>query len=303
MKICFWGCRGSIPAPGPDTLEFGGNTTCVEVILNSGRRLVIDAGTGIRLLGEYLQTRVATVRLHLLLTHNHWDHLMGLPFFAPIYREDSEIQVDGWPLAMPALRRIFDDHMGDGFFPVGFEQLKSHVTFLNKIARTPLILDDVIIEALPLNHPQGCLGYRFREEGHTLVFFTDNELGLEGGHRFPEFVRFCRHADLLVHDAQYLPEEISMHRGWGHSTYEEVVRLALEAEVKHLLFTHHDPGRSDHEVRQIVKRAQKLAGALGSILPIDAAREGTVVSLPVRVPTGHRRHAALTRKNRKASTP
>lgn len=296
MEIRFWGCRGSIPAPGPATLEFGGNTTCVEVVLHSGRRLVIDAGTGIRLLGEYLRTAVATVRLHLLLTHNHWDHLMGLPFFAPIYREDTEIQVDGWPLALPAMRRMFDDHMGDGFFPVGFDQLKCHISFINKIARTPLILDEVIIDSLPLNHPQGCLGFRFREGDHTLVFITDNELGLEGGHRFPEFVKFARNADLLIHDAQYLPEEMPQHRGWGHSTYEEVVRLALEAQVKSLLFTHHDPGRSDQEVREIIKRAQKLAAAHGSLLPIDAAREGLVISLPKRASLTKRTVSAAPQK-------
>lgn len=298
MEIRFWGCRGSIPAPGPDTLEFGGNTTCVEVVLHSGRRVVIDAGTGIRLLGDYLKTKVATVRFHLLLTHNHWDHLMGLPFFAPIYREDTEIQVDGWPLALPALRRVFDDHMGDGFFPVGFEQLKCHITFLNKISRTPLVLDEVLIDSLPLNHPQGCLGFRFREQGRTLVFMTDNELGLEGGHRFPEFVSFCRQADLLIHDAQYLPEEMPLHRGWGHSTYEEVVRLALEAEVKNLLFTHHDPGRSDAQVRQIVKQARKLAAASGRVLPIDAAREGSVITLPARTAAFHRPQVSVRPESR-----
>ena len=280
MEIRLWGTRGSIPSPGPDTLEFGGNTTCVEVLLHSGRRIIIDAGTGIRLLGDRLRTTVATVRIHLLLTHNHWDHLLGLPFFAPIYREDSEILVDGWPLAFQALRRVFDDHLGDGFFPVAFDQLKAHITFINKIARHPLVLDDVQIEALPLNHPQGCLGFRFQEEKHTLVFITDNELGINGGFRFPDFVKFCKGADLLIHDAQYLPEEMPAHRGWGHSTFEETVRLALEAEVKSLLLTHHDPGRSDREVREIVTRARELAAASGGVLPIDAAREGGVVFLP-----------------------
>jgi phosphoribosyl 1,2-cyclic phosphodiesterase len=280
MEIRLWGTRGSIPSPGPDTLEFGGNTTCLEVVLHSGRRIVIDGGTGIRLLGEHLKTAVATVRIHLLLTHNHWDHLIGLPFFFPIYREDSEIKVDGWPLAFQALKRVFDDHMGDGFFPVAFEQLKAHITFLNKIARHPLVLDDVQIDALPLNHPQGCLGFRFQEEGHTLVFITDNELGLNGGSRFPDFVKFAKGADLLIHDAQYLPQEMPTHRGWGHSTYEEAVRLALEAEVKSLLLTHHDPARKDSEVREIVSRARQFATASDGLLVIDAAREGEAIFLP-----------------------
>lgn len=274
MEIRFWGTRGSIPSPGPHTLGFGGNTTCVEILLQSGRRFVIDAGTGIRALGKHLNTAVATVRLHLLLTHNHWDHLLGLPFFDPIYRDDSEILIDGWPLAFQAMTRIFDDHMGDGFFPVAFDQLKARISFINRLAREPLILDEVQIDAIPLNHPQGCLGFRFREGNQTLVFFTDNELGQEGGRRFDEFVRFAKGCDLLVHDAQYLPEEIDAHRGWGHSTYEEAVHLAVAAGVKQLVLTHHDPGRSDAEVRRIVQRARKLVSRLPQAPKIEAAREG-----------------------------
>jgi phosphoribosyl 1,2-cyclic phosphodiesterase len=296
MEIRFWGTRGSIPAPGPQTLEFGGNTTCLEVLLESGRRIVIDGGTGIRLLGEHLKISVATVRMHLLFTHNHWDHLIGLPFFFPLYREDSEIVMDGWPLAFQALKRVFDDHMGDGFFPVAFEQLKSHITFLNKIARNPMVLDEVQIDTIPLNHPQGCLGFRFREGSHTMVFITDNELGINGGHRFPDFVKFAQGADLLIHDAQYLPEEISAHRGWGHSTFEEAVQLALEAEVKTLLLTHHDPARTDEQVRTIIKRARQLAAESGGTLAIDGAREGVAFCLPERDLLADRRLAASRRK-------
>jgi len=280
MEIRFWGTRGSIPAPGSQTLEFGGNTTCLEVVLASGRRLVIDAGTGMRALGEHLQTHVATVRFHLLLTHNHWDHLLGLPFFAPVYREDTEIMVDGWPLAFQALTRVFDDHLGDGFFPVGWDQLKARISFINRLARGPLTLDDVQIDAIPLNHPQGCLGYRFREGDQTMVFITDNELGMSDWHRFDDFVQFVRGCDLLIHDAQYLPEEMENHRGWGHSTYEEAVHLALTGDVKQLVLTHHDPNRSDAQVREIVKRARKLVAAQKSRLRVEAAREGDIYNLP-----------------------
>jgi|WetSurMetagenome_2_1015567.scaffolds.fasta_scaffold19163_4 phosphoribosyl 1,2-cyclic phosphodiesterase len=296
MEIRFWGARGSIPSPGPSTLEFGGNTTCLEVVLRSGRRIVIDAGTGIRLLGDHLQTTVATIRIHLLLTHNHWDHLIGLPFFLPIYREDSEIQIDGWPLAFQALKRVFDDHMGDGFFPVAFEQLKAHMNFLNQISRKPLVLDDAHIDSLPLNHPQGCLGFRFREEGQTLVFITDNEIGLDGGSRFPDFVNFVQGADLLIHDAQYLPEDMAIHRGWGHSSFEEAVHLALEAGVKSLLLTHHDPGRTDAQVRDLVSRARQMVQVSGQALTVDAVREGDAISLAAREAAPGRRLAAARRK-------
>jgi phosphoribosyl 1,2-cyclic phosphodiesterase len=289
MEIRFWGTRGSIPSPGPHTLEFGGNTTCVEILLDSGRRIVIDAGTGIRQLGEHLKTSVATVRLHLLLTHNHWDHLLGLPFFDPIYREDSELLIDGWPLAFQALTRVFDDHMGDGFFPVGFDQLKARISFINRLARGPLVLDDVHIDAMPVNHPQGCLGFRLREGDQTLVFITDNELGQDEGRRFGDFARFAQDCDLLIHDAQYLPEEMPEHRGWGHSTYEEAVRLGVQAGAKRLLLTHHDPRRTDKEVKHIVQQARRLVAGQRRAPKIDAAREGASYQLPeVLAATGHR---------------
>jgi ribonuclease BN (tRNA processing enzyme) len=277
-------------------LEFGGNTTCLEIVLRSGRRIVIDGGTGIRLLGEHLQTTVATIRIHLFLTHNHWDHLIGLPFFFPIYREDSEILIDGWPLAYQAMQRVFDDHMGDGFFPVAFDELKAHTSFLNKISRNPLVLDDAHIDAMPLNHPQGCLGFRFREDDQTLVFITDNELGLDGGYRFPDFVKFAQGADLLIHDAQYLPEDMPMHRGWGHSSYEEAVQLALEAGAKTLLLTHHDPGRTDARIRDIIKRARRQVQASGENLIVDAAREGSLFPLPAVAAGSDRRLAGSRRK-------
>ncbi len=167
---------------------------------------------------------------------------------------------------------------------------------MNKISRTPLVLDDAQIDSMPLNHPQGCLGFRFREEGQTLVFITDNELGLDGGYRFPDFVNFARGADLLIHDAQYLPEDMPSHRGWGHSSFEEAVHLALEAGVRSLLLTHHDPGRTDAQVRDIVSRARQMAQASGQVLAVDAAREGDVFSLPARVVTTGRRVAASRRK-------
>ena len=281
MEIRFWGTRGSIPAPGPLTLEFGGNTTCVEVLPASGHRVVIDAGTGMRLLGDRLKQEGAPVSLHLLLTHNHWDHLLGLPFFAPIYQEDTEILVDGWPHAFQALTRVFDDHMGNGFFPVAFEQLKARIDFLNRVARSPIVLDKLHIDAIPLNHPQGGLGYRLREGENSLVFITDNELGAGEGRRFREFVQFIKGVSLLIHDAQYLPEEMAEHRGWGHSTYKEAVQLALEAKVPRLLLTHHDPSRSDAQVREIVELARQLAASHGATdLVIDAAREGSCYHLP-----------------------
>jgi phosphoribosyl 1,2-cyclic phosphodiesterase len=280
MEIRFWGTRGSIPSPGVHTLQFGGNTSCVEVVLASGRRVVIDGGTGFRLLGKHLIQSHSPVSIHLLLSHGHWDHLLGLPFFEPIYLPDTEVLVDGWPPAFQAMTRVFDSHMGDGFFPVAFDHLKARIDFLNRLAHGPLDLDGVRIDAIPLNHPQGGFGFRFREGDHTMAFITDNELGAEGGRRISDFADFCRDCDLLIHDAQYIPAEFPEKQGWGHSTYEEVVALGREARARHLILTHHDPGRSDVEVERIIILARQLAADGEFPAYIDAAREGATYRLP-----------------------
>lgn len=279
MEIKFWGTRGSIPAPGPHTLEFGGNTSCVEVLLNSGRRIVIDGGTGLRLLGRRLMEDGAPVSIHLLLSHGHWDHLLGIPFFVPIYQETTEILVDGWPPAFQAMTRVFDSHMGDGFFPVAFDHLKARIDYLNRLAHGPLDIDGVHIDVISLNHPQGGFGFRLREGRHSMVFITDNELGAHHGHRMTEFVEFVQGVDLLIHDAQYLPTDMVERRGWGHSTYEEAVTLAQQAGVHNLILTHHDPSRSDAEVEKIIEMARQMKGSENPHY-IDAAREGACYRLP-----------------------
>jgi ribonuclease BN (tRNA processing enzyme) len=280
MEIKFWGTRGSIPAPGASTLQFGGNTTCVEVLLKRSRRLIIDGGTGLRLLGRHLLEDGAPVKIHLLLSHGHWDHLLGIPFFLPIYQETTEILVDGWPPAFQAMTRVFDSNLGDGFFPVAFENLKARIDFLNRLAHGILEVDGVRIDAIHTNHPQGGFGFRFREGDHSMVFITDNELGADQGRRLPEFAEFARDCDLLIHDAQFLPADLLKHQGWGHSTYAEAVTLAQMAGARSLILTHHDPGRTDAGVEEIIAQARKLAAADTNLHYIDAAREGATFCLP-----------------------
>jgi ribonuclease BN (tRNA processing enzyme) len=170
--------------------------------------------------------------------------------------------------------------MGDGFFPVAFDHLKAEIDYLNTVAHGVLDLDGVLIDSIRLNHPQGGLAFRFREGNHTMVFITDNELGAARGKRIPEFVEFVRGCDLLIHDAQYLPEEISERRGWGHSTYDEVMALAKEAKVHNLLLTHHDPCRSDGDVEKIVGLCRDMVAAHDNPHYVDAAREGACYRLP-----------------------
>ena len=277
MRIKFWGTRGSIPVPGKETTLFGGNTTCLEIILNNGKRVIVDAGTGIRPLGEYLVSSRKDLNLTLLVTHIHWDHVIGFPFFPPIYDSSAKIEIDGSVNCMKGLKYIFDNKMGDGFFPIRFDGLKAEIFHRDEIRKGPIEIDGTTVESVPLQHPQGGYGFRFREGGKSLVFITDNELtekAWKGSH--PEdFEDFCRDADILIHDAQYLPEEIGERRGWGHSDYESALDLALNSGVEKLILFHHDPSRTDKQLGVLLEKCRESAIRKKSDLSIDAAREGS----------------------------
>jgi phosphoribosyl 1,2-cyclic phosphodiesterase len=278
MRIKFWGTRGSTPVPGKDTIIYGGNTTCLEVDLNSGRKVIIDAGTGIRPLGNEFVSRREDVDIHLLVTHIHWDHIFGFPFFLPIYRSSTRILVDGYDLSMKGLRYSFDNKMGDGLWPIRFEELKADIQFIDKLTHGCLEIDGTIIDSIRLRHPQGGLGFRFREGDKTLVFLTDNELDVKDK-SFSDYIAFCQGADILIHDGQYIPEEISRHRGWGHSDYQSAIDLALKAHVKKMVLFHHAPERKDSDVVKITILCQDLAKKKDSNLEIESAKEDSVLVL------------------------
>lgn len=275
MEIKFWGTRGSTPVPGKDTIIYGGNTTCLELNLNGGKKVIIDAGTGIRSLGSEFESRGEDVDIHLLITHIHWDHIFGFPFFSPIYKPSTKILVDGYDSCMKGLRYSFDNKMGDGFFPIRFEELESDIQFINELSNGHLEIDGTIIDSIHLRHPQGGLGFRFREGQKTLVFLTDNELDAKGK-SFNDYVAFCQGADILIHDSHYIPEEISKHRGWGHSDYQSVIDLALKAHVKKLILFHHAPLRKDSDLVKIMILCQDLIRKRNSNLEIEAAKENSV---------------------------
>jgi phosphoribosyl 1,2-cyclic phosphodiesterase len=281
MKVKFWGTRGSIAVPGKQTIRYGGNTTCLEITLGSGRVVVIDAGTGIRALGEKLSSENESLDIHLLVTHIHWDHVLGFPYFTPLYKTTSTIHIDGCPTCIYGLRNTFENKMGDGFFPVKFAELKAGIRYLDVLQQRPLEIDGTTIDAIPLHHPQGGFGFRFREGEKTLVFLTDNELGGDNwnGRSTGNYAAFCRNADLLIHDAQFTPQEIDDRRNWGHSDYGAAFHLALEAGVKKLILFHHDPSRTDGQVAQIQGACAEMAREHKSSLIIEAAREESQIFL------------------------
>ncbi len=261
----FWGVRGSIPTPCPENVGFGGNTACIE--LQSGdQKFVIDGGTGARNLGLSLQKSFpdAALELHFLLTHFHWDHVQGLPFFAPLYHAGNEVTFYSGSRA-DQVRGILEGQMAAPYFPVHFELLAAKRNFI-ELSGAGQRAGSATLHAFPLNHPQGATGFRIELDGVIVTHASD----VEHGH--PELDQtlrdYARDADVLIYDAQYTPEEYELRRGWGHSTWFEATRIARECNVKHLILFHHDPSHDDESVMRIQEEARR------EFANTDAAREG-----------------------------
>lgn len=281
MKVTFWGTRGSIPSPGPETVRVGGNTTCLEVSLNGKTRIIVDAGTGIRALGLELVKIDDPAPIILLLTHSHWDHLAGFTFFNPAYNPAFDISVYGNEMAMNVLQRdIFERH-DNRYFPVNMDDFRAEIKF-NRILPESLNIAGIDIHSLNLNHPGNGFAFRFSYQSSKVAFITDNEIGKHypGGNTRQELIYFCSDADILIHDAQYLPSEIDKHRGWGHSTYEEVIDIAREAGVQKVYLTHHDPERNDLECDALLNAVWKYISKRGNQIECSLAIEGQSFSLP-----------------------
>lgn len=273
MKAVFWGVRGSLPVPGPDTLRYGGNTTCLEVNSDSGYRLIVDAGTGMRVLGDKLAGGTGPVKVDLVMTHIHLDHLLGFPMFAPLYRQGAHVRVGGWPKGYQGLTSFFRTPHSLGLFPVSVMDLPSRLEQADDLTPPRFRAGDLLVTTTPLNHPQGCCGYRFEQDGRAINFITDNEL--ESDKEPPkQLVEFCRGSGALIHDAQNFLEDRGPRRGWGHSDWETCLELARLAEVPRLILTHHDPSRTDKELDHMEQMARQAAP---TGLRVDVAREGLEV--------------------------
>jgi len=275
MKIKIWGTRGSIPAPGSEMSRYGGNTTCVEIRLADNTLIIIDAGTGIRKLGQTLIGESGLKDINLFLTHSHWDHLQGFPFFIPAYSGAYTIRVHGGPLARQSLKKYLAHQMEPPFFPVNFRLLEACFEFDGGQTGTRRIAG-ATVTPIPLNHPNGGYGFEICEGGKTFIFLTDNELGFShpGGLSAADYAERCRGADLVLHDAQYTDKEYERTRGWGHSTYAAATRLAADAGVRRFGFCHHDPDRSDDELDTLVLECRQRLTRAGSDVDCFAVREG-----------------------------
>ena len=258
MRVKFWGVRGSTPTPQAENMRYGGNTSCVEVRV--GEQLYIfDCGTGFRVLGQQLQNEFGEKKLpvsaHVFVSHFHWDHIQGIPFFRPLYdRADSQFLFH-CSSRTRSLKQVMDEQMASPYFPVNLSQMQAQQKFYDIDSGRLKLEDGVQIQTSWLNHPQGCMGFRMETKDGVLVYATDNE---PGDAAFDKSVRkLAEGADVLIYDAQYLPEEYAAEkRGWGHSHWREAVNVVLESGAKELVLFHHDPDHTDVVIDKIVHDAR-----------------------------------------------
>lgn len=289
MELRFWGTRGSIATPGPSTNRYGGNTSCVEVKTNSGRRYIFDAGTGARPLGAHLMADIPKpITATILLSHTHWDHIQGFPFFIPLFVPGNKFLVCGPQGSNASLPEVLSGQMEYTYFPVELSQLGAEIRYRD-VNEGSEEIDGVRVSAHSLNHPARALGYRIEADGASLLYLCDHEpyweslfdSGAEPGKMESilhdgdrRHAAFMQNADVVIHDAQYTPEEYPSKKNWGHSTWAYVTKIAATANVKTLFLTHHDPTHDDDFLDRVEASAQELALSIGSPLKVYCAREG-----------------------------
>jgi phosphoribosyl 1,2-cyclic phosphodiesterase/CheY-like chemotaxis protein len=285
MRVQFWGTRGSIATPGPATARYGGNTSCIEVRSARGALVVIDCGTGAHPLGQELIARDVQSG-HILISHTHWDHIQGVPFFAPLFRAGTDWDIYGPKGLGQSLRETLAGQMQYAYFPISLDQFGATVRYHDLVEGT-FDIGDIKVSTQYLNHPALTLGYRLETDGLVVVYACDHEpysrsLATGKGEITGQDLRhadFLKDADLLIHDAQYTAAEYSSKVGWGHSSVEYVVKLARHAGVKRIALTHHDPLRDDDDVERVVALARAGLPDDASAGEVFAAAEGQMIEL------------------------
>jgi phosphoribosyl 1,2-cyclic phosphodiesterase len=303
VSLRFWGVRGSIPCPGPETVEYGGNTSCVELRFGN-ELLVLDAGSGIRRLGLALPTEnelsETSINTTILISHTHWDHIQGLPFFRPAYHPRSKIHVLGAPGTRAKLRAALGSQMDPIQFPVSLESLAG-IAAIDEFAADSTTLGSFVVRTIALNHPGGCHGFRITAAGTSIGYLPDHEpyrssmnssdpiVAAAASRADAELIRFIDGCDLLILDSQYDRTEYPSHIGWGHGCLDDSVALALAGRVGSLVLFHHDPDHDDRRIDTMAEQARRQVMETGSSMHIEAAREQTQIIPRAR----HTRHSKL----------
>jgi phosphoribosyl 1,2-cyclic phosphodiesterase/CheY-like chemotaxis protein len=297
-RVKFWGVRGSIPVPGSSTVGYGGNTSCVEVRAD-GEIIILDAGSGLRELGIELEAEFGDqpIRPTLLISHTHWDHIQGLPFFLPVYSQKNSLRVLGYEGARAGLGAVLAGQMETSFFPISLRDVPSAIS-IDELKDMEFSIGKVKVVARFLNHPGICVGYRLTTSNGSIAFLPDNEpydvlkLNQAGpdkasfaearayaGDARAKLVEFLQQTDILIIDAQYTDEEYAQKVGWGHGSLSSVVSLAVDARVRKLFLFHHDPNHDDRKIDEMVEAARTLVLESGQPVEVEAAREGAEVWL------------------------
>jgi phosphoribosyl 1,2-cyclic phosphodiesterase len=280
VRARVWGCRGSLAAPGAETVRYGGNTSCVEVVLESGHRIILDAGTGIRPLGAAMDGEDFD-ELHIFLTHLHLDHVQGLGFFRPLFRPGANIHLWGPASPVQTLSERIAIYLSPPLFPVRLADIPSNLTF-HDAPTEAVTIGSATVRAASVAHQGPTVGYRIEEDGRTLAYVPDHEpsLGMSLAEQPPEWISghdVARGADVLLHDAQYGDEEYPNYVGWGHSSIEHVVGFANKAAVGRTVLFHHDPYHTDDELEELLADARRQCETVGD--DVCLAHEGMVIAL------------------------
>lgn len=282
LKLSFWGVRGTLPVPGPETLRYGGNTSCLTLEVAGEPLLIFDAGSGIKRLSNALMKRhKERLTAKILITHPHWDHINALPFFAPLYIQGNEIEIMGSRHGDASMMQTISAQMDDVYFPVTMREFGARVYFRD-LREEAFEIGPFHVETMLLSHPGNCLGYRVTHQGRSVCYVTDNELYPQDSpfhdHEYVDrLAQFVNKADVLITDTTYLDSEYPSKVGWGHSCVREVTKLAHRAQVKTLHLVHHDPDQNDEAIDRKLAQAQEHLAAWGSTVQCVCPREGDVV--------------------------
>lgn len=297
VRLKFWGVRGSIPTPGPNTVFYGGNTSCIEIRAD-GELIVLDAGSGIRPLGTSLRAEFKDrpINLNLLITHTHWDHIQGFPFFVPAYNPKNQVKILAFEGARKGLEATLASQMESPYFPISMQQMPGNL-YVQELKDMEFTVGPVKIKAAFMNHPGICVGFRVETSAGAIAYCPDNELfrrlrtsggdAMESDTQFAErqdqkLIDFIRGVDIAIMDSQYDAQEYPSHIGWGHSCVDDTVDVSMKAGVKRLFLFHHDPDHDDQHISRMLAGAREQVAHSGSRMVVDAAREGLEVVLDVR---------------------